>query len=52
MSWAEIKKAVDTSYDTDDDDDDFDYSKYASADRVTDESEIDDILSEFGSANK
>ena len=48
---AELKKAVDTSYDTDDDDD-FDFSKYASTDRVTDESEIDDILSEFGSANK
>ena len=48
---AELKKAVDTSYDTDDDDD-FDFSKYASTDKVTDESEIDDILSEFGSANK
>lgn len=30
--------------------DDFDYSKYASTDKVTSESEIDDILSEFGSA--
>ena len=26
--------------------DDFDYSKYASTDKVTDESEIDDILNE------
>ncbi|WP_405354934.1 hypothetical protein [Ruminococcus sp.] len=39
------------SYDLDDDDD-FDYSKYASTDKVTDESEIDDILNEFGSSKK
>lgn len=50
---AENKNTVDTSYDIyDDDDDDFDISKYASTDKITDESEIDDILNEFGSANK
>ena len=47
---AEAPKAVETTYDLNDDDDDFDYSKYASTDKVTDESEIDDILNEFGSS--
>ena len=47
---AEAPKAVETKYDLNDDDDDFDYSKYASTDKVTDESEIDDILNEFGSS--
>lgn len=32
--------------------DEFDYSKYASTDRVTNESEIDDILSEYGSSRR
>ena len=39
---AEAPKAVETTYDLNDDDDDFDYSKYASTDKVTDESEIDE----------
>ena len=47
---AEAPKAVEATYDLNDDDDDFDYSKYASTDKVTDESEIDDILNEFGSS--
>lgn len=47
---AEAPKAVEATYDSNDDDDDFDYSKYASTDKVTDESEIDDILNEFGSS--
>lgn len=47
---AETPKAVETTYDLNDDDDDFDYSKYASTDKVADESEIDDILNEFGSS--
>lgn len=45
---SESSNNADATYNFDDDDD-FDYSKYASTDRVTDESEIDDILNEFGS---
>lgn len=48
---AEAEASKETvSAEVDIDADDFDYSKYASTDKVTSESEIDDILSEFGSA--